>query len=154
MSGLLFTVLGYWWWLACTTCSSSGPGWLGSLRPPQLVFRGELQRLLEDLSSIETSDFLKTLPKFEMDLEATPDAAVTGTQIGPYIIDAELGRGGMGIVYRAHRADGVLKRAIALKLLHSAHAGSELIARFARERDILASLTHQNIARLYDAGLT
>lgn len=133
---------------------SARDAWLGSLRGPQLVLRGELQRLLDNLSSIETSHFLETLPKFEMDLEAIPDAAVGGTQIGPYIIDAELGRGGMGIVYRAHRADGLLKRAVALKLLHSAHAGSELIARFARERDILAGLTHQNIARLYDAGLT
>ena len=59
----------------------------------------------------------------------------------------------MGIVYRARRADGVIKRTIALKLLHAAGASGELIARFARERDILAGLTHQHIARLYDAGL-
>jgi eukaryotic-like serine/threonine-protein kinase len=133
---------------------SARDAWLGSLQGPHLVYRDELQGFLDDLARIETSDFLATLPKFKIHENIQPDAVAAGTQIGPYIIDAELGRGGMGIVYRAHRADGLLKRTTALKLLHSAHASSELIARFARERDILAGLTHQGIARLYDAGLS
>jgi serine/threonine-protein kinase len=60
----------------------------------------------------------------------------------------------MGVVWRARRADGLVKRPVALKLLHAGFYSSELLARFARERDILAALTHPNIARLYDAGFT
>jgi serine/threonine-protein kinase len=47
-----------------------------------------------------------------------------------------------------------VKRPVALKLLHTGFYSSELLARFARERDILAALAHANIARLYDAGFT
>jgi len=127
--------------------------WLGSLRGPQLELRDELRRLLERYAAIETSDFLQTMPKVAAEPGIAAKLLGPGSRIGPYLIEGELGRGGMGIVYRARRADGVIKRTIALKLLHAPGASGELIARFARERDILAGLTHQHIARLYDAGL-
>ena len=63
----------------------------------------------------------------------------------------ELGIGGMGSVWLAERADGTLKRQVALKLPRASWARG-LAERMARERDILASLEHPNIARLYDAG--
>src|SRR5262249_35635592 len=66
----------------------------------------------------------------------------------------ELGAGGMGAVWLAERADGVLQRPVALKLPRGDWHGSGLADRMARERDILATLDHPNIARLYDPGLS
>ena len=75
-----------------------------------------------------------------------------GARVGPYELIRLLGAGGMAEVWLARRADGAFKREIALKLPMLAHARAGLKARFARERDILASLEHPHIARLYDAG--
>ena len=60
----------------------------------------------------------------------------------------------MGAVWLAERADGSLQRQVALKLPRGAWPRADLKERMARERDILAALTHANIARLYDAGST
>lgn len=76
-----------------------------------------------------------------------------GAAIGPYVLDALLGEGGMGVVWRAHRADGHYQRTVAIKLLRPGHADRRLRERFARERDILARLEHPHIARLLDAGV-
>ena len=71
-----------------------------------------------------------------------------------YRVLARLGQGGMGVVHLAERTDGDLRQRVALKLLH-AGGGSDAatLARFARERRILAQLDHPNIARLIDAGV-
>jgi serine/threonine-protein kinase len=74
-----------------------------------------------------------------------------GTRLGAYEILAELGRGGMGEVYRAR--DGKLDRDVALKILPDVFAGDpDRVARFEREAKTLASLNHPNIAHIYDAG--
>jgi serine/threonine-protein kinase len=78
--------------------------------------------------------------------------AAPGDVVGPYRLISELGRGGMGAVWLAERTDGQLKRQVALKLPHIAWGGA-LAERLTRERDILASLEHAHIARLYDAGI-
>jgi eukaryotic-like serine/threonine-protein kinase len=77
-----------------------------------------------------------------------------GMMIGPYRLQRCLGEGGMASVWLAERNDETLKRTVALKLLHAWRHTREVVERFARERDILAQLTHPNIARLYDAGVT
>ncbi len=77
-----------------------------------------------------------------------------GQRIGPWQLEAEIGRGGMGVVWRARRADGAYQREVALKLPHAHLLAGAVQQRFRRERDILASLAHPHIARLYDAGLT
>src|SRR5580692_1519126 len=76
-----------------------------------------------------------------------------GARVGPYELIRRLGAGGMAEVWLARRADGAFKREVALKLpmLDRLQAGLEV--RFARERDILASLEHPHIARFYDAGV-
>ncbi len=76
-----------------------------------------------------------------------------GRRIGVYRIVAEIGHGGMGEVYRAVRADGQYEKEVAIKLVRGGDS-SELLERFLHERQILASLDHPNIARLYDGGTT
>ncbi len=83
----------------------------------------------------------------------TAEEPATGAECGPYRLLKLLGRGGMGEVWLAERADGLMKRQVALKLPYSGIQAWELVQRSHRERDILASLTHPGIARLYDAGL-
>lgn len=73
---------------------------------------------------------------------------------GEYRIDRELGQGGMGTVYLAHRADGQFEQQVALKVV-SAHLRSQFFAeRFRTERQILAQLNHPNITRLLDGGVS
>ncbi|MGD0301467.1 MAG: serine/threonine-protein kinase [Bryobacteraceae bacterium] len=73
---------------------------------------------------------------------------------GEYSIDRELGAGGMGTVYLAHRADGQFEQQVALKVV-SAHLRSQFFAeRFRTERQILAQLNHPNITRLLDGGVS
>ena len=77
-----------------------------------------------------------------------------GRRIGPYSIVRELGRGGMGAVYLAERADGQYQHRVALKLIKRGMDTEQVLTRFRSERQILASLDHPNIARLLDGGST
>jgi TolB-like protein/Flp pilus assembly protein TadD len=99
---------------------------------------------------------LMSLPKLGAADEAGAPAASglqPGARVGPYELIRLLGAGGMAEVWLARRADGAFKREIALKLPMVTRLQVGLEARFARERDILASLEHPHIARLYDAGV-
>ncbi len=78
----------------------------------------------------------------------------TGQQIGPYRIVGEIGRGGMGAVYRAERADGEFSQRVAIKLIKRGMDSDFIIRRFRHERQILASFEHPFIARLLDGGST
>jgi serine/threonine protein kinase/predicted Zn-dependent protease len=77
-----------------------------------------------------------------------------GDLVGPYRLIRLLGEGGMAEVWLAQRADGSIKREVALKLPRLRHDRQDLAGRFARECDILAALEHPRIARLYDAGIS
>ncbi len=74
-----------------------------------------------------------------------------GTRLGPFRITGELGKGGMGIVYRAQRDDGAYAQQVAIKCVQRMDdARRETL--FLRERQILAELRHPHIARLLDGG--
>jgi serine/threonine protein kinase/tetratricopeptide (TPR) repeat protein len=75
-------------------------------------------------------------------------------RIGPYRLLQELGRGGMGVVYLAARADEQYEKRVALKLIKSGFDRDDVVRHFRRERQILASLEHPNIARFLDGGTT
>ena len=77
-----------------------------------------------------------------------------GRQIGAYKIERELGRGGMGTVYLASRADDQFQNQVAIKLVNRGMDSDFVIRRFLGERQILAYLNHPNIARLLDGGAT
>lgn len=83
---------------------------------------------------------------------AVRDALSSGDRVGAWRILDELARGGMGIVYRAERADGTFERRVAIKVVRPELAGAAVGGRFAEERRILAALDHPGIARLLDAG--
>ena len=77
-----------------------------------------------------------------------------GERVGAYVIVRELGRGGMGTVFLAERADGQFEKQVAIKILNRGADTAEILRRFRAERQILAKLDHPNIARLLDAGTT
>ncbi len=132
--------------------------WIETLAPEYEDLKPRLRELLARGGLIDTDDFLHTLPKFELEpvdlASAAPRAEQPGEEIGPYRLVRELGSGGMGVVWLAERTDGLINRAVALKLPHGAWKRAGLAERMAREREILATLTHPNIAHLYDAGVT
>ena len=82
-----------------------------------------------------------------------PDATLTGMRLGAYRLLGELGRGGMGTVYLAERADGLYDGKVAIKVLQEGIQTPALAARFRMERQILARLRHPGIARLLDGGV-
>jgi len=77
-----------------------------------------------------------------------------GKRVGPYRIVEPLGRGGMGAVFLAERADGQFEQRVALKLIRGGAASTRIVRRFQSERQILARLNHPHIARLLDGGIT
>jgi protein kinase/serine/threonine-protein kinase len=77
-----------------------------------------------------------------------------GERLGAYAIVKELGRGGMGAVYLAERADGQFEKRVAIKVLKRGTDTDEVLRRFRIEQQILANLEHPNITRLLDAGMT
>jgi serine/threonine protein kinase len=75
-------------------------------------------------------------------------------RLGSYLVLEEIGKGGMGEVFRACRADDQFQKQVAIKLLRAGEASPFVVGRFRNERQILASLDHPNIARLIDGGTT
>lgn len=125
--------------------------WLQSKTSLRPEVRESLRGLLSIEAAAEADAFLESLPPIEGLPPPAPELAPDDI-VGPYRVLRELGTGGMGAVWLAERADGVLKRQIALKLPRMAWMPG-LAERMARERDILSSLEHPHIARLYDAGV-
>lgn len=80
--------------------------------------------------------------------------ALVGRALGPYRITREIGRGGMGTVYEAERADDQFTKRVAIKMLRAGTDTASVLRRFRREREIQAALSHPNIATLLDAGVT
>jgi serine/threonine-protein kinase len=76
----------------------------------------------------------------------------TGLVLGPYRLLRELGRGGMGTVWLAERADDAYRARVAIKLVRGGFGRPDLERRFRAERQTLADLRHENIARLLDGG--
>lgn len=79
---------------------------------------------------------------------------LAGMRVGSYVLDAPAGEGGMGTVWTATRADGHFEGRVAVKLLNGAIRSPEAVHRFMREGRLLAKLSHPNIARLLDAGVS
>jgi serine/threonine-protein kinase len=117
------------------------------------TLRAELARLLardERLASARTVSVVDRLASELPDLVAERDWR--GVRVGQYQLDEEIGRGGMGRVYRARRVDGAFDREVAVKLVARDALNPALLKRFSTERAVLAALDHPGICRLLDAG--
>ncbi len=99
----------------------------------------------------DAGDFLEE-PAVE--IKPKPQDDLVGTRVGAYELVRELGRGGMGAVYLAVRADNEFRKRVAIKLIRRDMESGFAIHRFRNERQILARLEHPNIARLIDGGTT
>lgn len=92
--------------------------------------------------------------RFEPLPAEVPDGLRRGMRIGPYEIGDVIGRGGMAVVYDAVRVSDDMRKRVAIKLISDPTHGEDQARRFARERRILATLEHPNIAALLDGGTT
>src|SRR5436190_14336771 len=133
---------------------ASRAAWLDGLGPEYADILPTLRELVSR-GAARGDAFLDTLPAVtEREGVSGYAPLAPGSVVGPYRLIRELGRGGMSHVWLAERVDGLIKRKVALKLPIVLLHNDTLAERFARERDILAGLTHPQIARLYDAGIT
>jgi len=130
--------------------------WIDALRPEYDALKPRLRDLVSRGAALRTSQLFDTIPKLpdQHDDPHEPFTGVANEIAGLYRLIRELGAGGMGTVWLAERSDGLIQRPVALKLPRSWSSSGALAERLARERDILATLNHPNIARLYDAGMT
>lgn len=116
--------------------------------------RGEVESLAraaeEDWGFFDADAAARRIPMFD---DAVPPSRV-GERIGAYEVLAELGRGGMGVVLLARRADDEFQKKVAIKLVRPGLASDVALQRFRSERQISAILDHPNIARLLDGGTT
>jgi tetratricopeptide (TPR) repeat protein/tRNA A-37 threonylcarbamoyl transferase component Bud32 len=122
--------------------------WLLNLAQSQPSMVTALRELLAEHDKVAASGFL------EHPIAAAPEQSLVGQQLGPYTIESLLGRGGMGEVWLASRSDGRFEGKFAVKFLDSFATSAIALDRFRREGRLLARLTHANIARLIDAGVT
>jgi serine/threonine-protein kinase len=130
--------------------------WLDALPSELDVLKPRLRALLAEAARCEAGDPFQSLPRLDLDTATAGEGEASGRAgeaIGPYRLVRPLGEGGMGSVWLAERTDGILNRPVALKLPRASWLRPGLSERMAREREILASLEHAHIARLYDAGV-
>jgi serine/threonine protein kinase len=131
--------------------------WLEGLLEPFPGAKVLLAKMLAEDASGAGDPLLDTLPKISADTaahSAERSGLQAGNRIGIYALVRETGQGGMATVWLARRTDELIQRPVALKLPHLHLQSARFAERFARERDILANLTHPHIAHLYDAGIS
>ena len=121
--------------------------WLARLRELRPDVADLLEELLASHEAAVKADFLETSP-----VEA--EAGLAGTTVGAYALERPIGSGGMGTVWLARRADGRFEGRAAVKFINLAVLDRAGQTRFRREGTALARLSHPNIARLLDAGVT
>lgn len=122
----------------------------------------QVTELLTAIEQSETEQFLERSESYPQHLVADvskepaeyPASSMIGHTVNSYEIRDLIGHGGMGSVFLAERADGAYKRKVALKILRRGMDIPSNVARFRRERHILARLDHPHIARLLDGGVT
>jgi serine/threonine protein kinase len=121
---------------------------LHSIDDEDAALAANLRELLKDYEALDRDRFLET------SLERPLPVGLAGQVIDRYTLDRQIGEGGMGAVWLAHRSDGRFEGQVAIKFLSMPSMGSAGLQRFEREGHVLARLKHSNIAHLLDAGVT
>lgn len=132
--------------------SSERPEFIKSQCDGDEILIAEIESLLRAYD--EAGSFIEDSPQHAAPENDRDIDRMIGRKIGAYELVRELGRGGMGSVYLASRADDEFRKLVAVKLINSNFDNESIIRRFRNERQILASLEHPNIARLLDGGTT
>lgn len=120
--------------------------YLHDLEREQPGIAAQLRRLMSTNEERGFAHFLNDVPP----IVAAP---LPNQRLGPYALDEQIDQGGMGAVWRGHRADGRYEGHVAIKLLNASLVGRPAEQRFLREGSVLAKLRHPNIAYLMDAGV-
>lgn len=107
-----------------------------------------LRKLLRIAGDVETKELRRTGERLALVADAAPVPAIPG-----YVVDGEIGRGGMATVYAGHREVAGAHQAVAIKVLRGALPSALDRARFLNEQRILARLKHPHIATLLDVGV-
>jgi len=126
----------------CSQCGAPLPANAPGNRCPKCL----LQLALEDSVASATE---RTAARLETDVVIEQ----TGMMIGRYKLLQQIGEGGFGVVFMAEQTEPV-QRKVALKVIKAGMDTREIIARFEAERQALALMDHQNIARVHDGGAT
>jgi WD40 repeat protein/tRNA A-37 threonylcarbamoyl transferase component Bud32 len=130
--------------------------WVGEIAHAEPILAAILRDMFASQGESHAQGFLETQDFLARHLGSVvaEHPGLIGKRFGPYRVLSLLGHGGMGSVWLADRVDGLFTRQVALKLIHPALFGRVMTERLTREREILASLNHPNIARLVDAGFS
>ena len=121
------------------------------------ALRAEVEKMLAqmtDASGLMSRPVIEKTAAIQLANSIEESDPLIGASVGAYRLTGVIGRGGMGAVYAAERADGSFQRKVAVKLVKRGIETEFLLKRFRIERQLLAGLSHPNIARLYDGGTT
>jgi non-specific serine/threonine protein kinase/serine/threonine-protein kinase len=132
--------------------ASEREAWLAAVCAGDDELRGEVARLLAHQKT--ATNFMEEPPLGGLARRRAEDESIVGRHVGPYLVVEEIGRGGMGAVYLARRADEQYESRVAVKVIKRGMDTDAVVRRFRNERQILATLGHPNVARLLDGGTT
>jgi serine/threonine-protein kinase len=117
------------------------------------LLKGQTDAVLGRLAQLEAGHAARGAMPTEAVDAASAAFEEAPAKIGPYRLVEEVGRGGMGDVWRAERDDGLFEQTVAIKLIRT-NLTPQALAAFDFERQVLAKLDHPNIVRLIDGGVT
>lgn len=118
------------------------------------ALRNERPHLADILSELLASHDSAMASSFLQDPLVPPENELAGMAVGAYVLERPIGRGGMGTVWLARRADGRYEGRVAVKFVNLSTLDDDARRRFQKEATTLARLSHPNIARIRDAGVT
>jgi eukaryotic-like serine/threonine-protein kinase len=130
--------------------------WPAAARQERLaaLLQGEPEVLAEVLAMLKADEASGVLPTVPPEPAAKIDDAPMPERLGKYCLIEEIGRGGMGLVYRAARDDGLFDQQVAIKVIRRNVFSATTQEQFDNERRILARLHHPRIAHLLDGGVS